>query len=279
MIGQILEGFSFHAQWNGGIIFFSLILIVLYLFLLPTSKSHTTFKSIAFISSMILILLTMGSPLNLLGRMLFRAHIIQMILLLLVVAPLIVMGLKTDLLEKLLNKGVARKIYSVLTHPVFTIVLFHALFMGYHIPVVFDWIRTGYFTNYFFLIGLVVAAMLVWWPLISPIQKYDRLNIKKKFIYIFVNVLLFIPVTLFLLLADKELYTVYSDTSLMLSALELCLPPGTEIPANFLETLLPYPPFAEQKNGAILLGISQAVLFGIGALLIYLKERRAKKAV
>lgn len=274
MIAQILDGFSFHAQWNGGIIFFSLILIVLYLFLLPASKSQTKFKSIAFISSMILILLTMGSPLNLLGRMLFRAHIIQMVLLLLIVAPLIVIGIKTDLLEKVLEKRTAKKIYSVITHPIFTIALFHLLFMGYHIPAVFDWIRTGYFTNYFFLIGLVLAAMLLWWPLLTPIQKYDRLNLRKKLIYIFINVILFIPVTLFLLLADKELYTVYSDTSLMLSALELCLPPGTEIPANFLETLLPYPPFAEQKNGAILLGVSQAVLFGIGALLIYLKEKK-----
>ncbi|MFS0862523.1 cytochrome c oxidase assembly protein [Fredinandcohnia sp. 179-A 10B2 NHS] len=274
MIAQLLEGFSFHSQWNGGIIFFTLILVVLYLFLLPTSKDHTLFKTLAFVLSMLLILFTVGSPLNLLGRMLFRAHIIQVVILLLIVAPLIVLGLKVDLLEKLLKRKIARKIYTVFTHPIFTIALFHGLFIVYHIPVLFDWIRTGYFTNYFFLIGLIIAAVLLWWPIISPIKEMDVLSLRKKLIYIAVNIVLFTPVVLFLLLADQELYKVYSDTTQMLASLALCMPFGEEIPPDILETLLPYPPISEQKNGAIILFVSQALIFGVAALILYLKSKR-----
>ncbi|MEK5440654.1 cytochrome c oxidase assembly protein [Fredinandcohnia sp. FSL W7-1320] len=274
MISQILDGFSFHSQWNGGIIFFTLILIVLYMFLLPTPKDHPKHKSIAFAGSMLLILLAVGSPLNLLGRMLFRAHIIQIVVVLLIAAPLIVMGLKTNLLEKALRKNSVKKVYSVLTHPVFTIILFHGLLIGYHVPVMFDWIRTGYFTNYFFLIGLIVAAVLLWWPIIGPIKEHDQMTFKKKLIYIVVNIVLFLPVTLFLWLAKDALYSVYSDTSQMLAALALCMPLGEEIPPDLLETLLPYPPIGEQKNGAIILFITQTLILGLSAIWLYMKKGR-----
>lgn len=274
MISQILDGFSFHSQWNGGIIFFTLILIVLYMFLLPTPKDHPKYKSIAFAGSMLLILLAVGSPLNLLGRMLFRAHIIQIVVVLLIAAPLIVIGLKTNLLEKVLQKNSVKRVYRVLTHPVFTIVLFHGLLIGYHVPVMFDWIRTGYFTNYFFLIGLIVAAVILWWPIIGPIKEHDQMTLKKKLIYVVVNIVLFLPVTLFLWLADDALYSVYSDTSQMLAALALCMPLGEEIPPDLLETLLPYPPVGEQRNGAIILFITQALIFGLSATWLFMKKGR-----
>jgi putative membrane protein len=244
------------------------------MFLLPTPKDHPRYKSIAFAGSMLLILLAVGSPLNLLGRMLFRAHIIQIVVVLLIAAPLIVIGLKTNLLKKMLQKNSVKRIYCVLTHPVFTIVLFHGLLIGYHVPVMFDWIRTGYFTNYFFLIGLILAAVLLWWPIIGPIKEHDQMTFKKKLVYIVVNIVLFLPVTLFLWLADDALYSVYSDTSQMLAALALCMPLGEEIPPDLLETLLPYPPVGEQKNGAIILFITQALIFGLSATWLFMKKGR-----
>ncbi|MEH7384458.1 cytochrome c oxidase assembly protein [Bacillus sp. JJ1521] len=274
MISQILDGFSFHSQWNGGVIFFTLILIVLYMFLLPTAKDHKKYKSIAFAGSMLLILFAVGSPLNLLGRMLFRAHIIQIVVVLLIAAPLLVIGMKTNLLEKGLKNNGVKKVYQFLVHPVFAIVLFHGLFIGYHVPGLFDWIRTGYFTNYFFLVGLILAAALLWWPIIAPIKEQDHMTLKQKLIYIVVNIVLFLPVTLFLWLSNGELYSVYSDTSQMLAALALCMPLGEEIPPDLLETLLPYPPISEQKNGAIILFISQALIFGLSAIWLYMKKGR-----
>ncbi|WP_449538827.1 cytochrome c oxidase assembly protein [Ferdinandcohnia sp. Marseille-Q9671] len=274
MISQILDGFSFHAQWNGGIIFFTLILSVLYMFLLPTPQGHKLYKTISFVGSMLLILLAVGSPLNLLGRMLFRAHIIQIVAILLIAAPLLVVGVKTELLQKTLTNNGIKKIYRFFTHPLFAIVLFHGLFIGYHIPVVFDWIRTGYFTNYFFLIGLIVAAVFLWWPIIGPIPEHDPLSLRQKLTYIVVNIVLFVPVTVFLLLANGELYTVYSDTSQMLAAIALCMPLGEEVPPDLLETLLPYPPLSEQKNGAIILFVSQALIFGLSAIWLVMKNRK-----
>jgi len=274
VISQLLDGFSFHSQFNGGVIFFTLILIVLYLFLLPTPDGHRKYKSVAFAASMLLILLAVGSPLNLLGRMLFRAHIIQIIIVLFIAAPLIVIGLKTNLLEKSLKYSGVKKVYRCQTHPLFAIIVFHSLFIGYHIPVVFDWIRTGYFTNYFFLIGLILAAVLLWWPIIGPIEEQDHLAFKHKLMYIVVNILLFVPVTLFLLFADGALYTVYSDTSQMLAALALCVPLGEEIPPDLIENLLPYPPISEQKIGAIILFVSQALILSLSAIWLFMKKGR-----
>lgn len=272
MVEKILSGFSFHAQWNVGVLFFTLIFAVLYLFLLPTSKQHTRKQTVLFLLGILVFIIAVASPINLLGRIIFRAHMIQLILLLLVVAPLLLQGMKAQFLTRLYNKGNNHAWMNKLTHPVITIPLFHVLFAMYHIPYFFESIRISYYGNYFYIFLLFLSATLLWLPLFPPIRELDRL--KRKITYGVVNIILFIPISILLIVSDN-LYSIYSDPNLLRSGLELCLPLGDSIPQDLFETILPFPPLREQKLGGFILLISSTTIFGLLSIYNKIKKKHA----
>ncbi|MDL4843122.1 cytochrome c oxidase assembly protein [Aquibacillus rhizosphaerae] len=260
MIGDILANFSFLAQWNAGILLVVLLGIVFYLFLLPTSKEHTVSKTVIFIIGMALFYIALGSPLNILGRIIFRAHIAQMIILFLFVVPLLLVGMKTEIISKLVSYSTFRKGYNIFTNPIVAIVLFHGMFIIYHIPGVFDYVRMSYSLNYLYVLTMFVTALLVWSPIFPIDYQRNRLSYRNKFFYGLWNMVLFLPIELVLLFMNNNLYIIYMDFDLLLTALSVCLPAGDSIqtlPSDFLETLLPFPPIEEQKNGGVMLLGSQ----------------------
>jgi len=280
MIINILENFSFHTQWNAGILLFSLLSIVFYLFLLPSSASDKTWKIVLSIVGFLLIFLTVGSPLNIIGRIMFSGHIIQMLLLLFVAAPLLVVGTKTAMIELGCQNKFVKRMITFMIHPTFSIPVFHLLFAGYHIPAVFDYVRVSYFLNYFYLLCLFVAALILWFPILSPVKTLDLLPSRNKSKYAIVNGCLFVPLIILLLFSNEILYSIYIDPDLILSSLEVCLPSGESIeiiPEDLLELLLPFPPLREQQVGGIILLVSQSVLFGGIAILFSKKLVKSKK--
>ncbi|MBD8069026.1 cytochrome c oxidase assembly protein [Bacillus sp. PS06] len=271
---ELLRNFTFHTQWNAGILLMVLLGIVFYLFLLPTSGKHSMWKSIAFISGLFLIFLAVGSPLNLLGRIVFRVHMIQMVIILLIAAPLLLLGFKTEILRRAFTYPKVKKILLIIHHPKLTIPVFHLLFIGYHIPVVFSYVRVSYILHYVYLLCLFVAALLLWSPIVVKLKELDRLAIKQKIVYCFANLVLMIPFSVFLIMSNEILYSIYIDPELIKSSLEVCLPPGQSvesIPEDFFNYLLPYPPLHEQRIGGVIFLLSQAITFGSVAL--YLKRK------
>lgn len=278
MIIDVLKNFSFHSQWNAGILLFVLLSIVLYLFLFPTSKEHTKTKSTLFITGLLLIFVTVGSPLNLVGRIIFRGHIIQMLLLIFIIAPFILMGLKT---VKVSNKVIREKLMKImkwLTNPKLTLSVFHLLFFCYHIPVVFNFVRINYFLNYFYFFCLFISAFLMWFSIVPAMNELTLFSLKQRMKHCIINILLFLPVCFLLIFPNTILYSIYIDPDLLRSSLEVCLPPGETvetIPDEFFDYLLPYPPLKEQRIGGGILLISQVMIFGSMAL--HLKRRMKKE--
>ncbi|MFD1040373.1 cytochrome c oxidase assembly protein [Virgibacillus byunsanensis] len=271
MIENILNEFSFLMLWNGGVLFFILLGTVIYIALLPYERDHSIRKTMMFLAGTVILFITLGSPLNVLGRITFSSHIIQLVLLLLVTPPLLIKGFKMKVVHHLLSITMVKKLVHVITHPLVTISLFHLLFYGYHIPTVFDQVRVGYFSNYIYLVALLVAALLLWIPIISK----ERLTRNQKMRYVVITSLLFIPLSLILLLINESLYSIYTDVDLFITALELCLPELDTIPPDYFEALLPFSPAKEQKTGGGILLVSQLVIFSVLFSYIY-KKRKIK---
>ncbi|WP_078544997.1 cytochrome c oxidase assembly protein [Litchfieldia alkalitelluris] len=265
MLLELLSNFSFHTQWNAGVLLMVLLSIVFYLFLLPTPSNHPKVKSVLFIFGLFLIFFTVGSPLNLLGRIIFRGHIAQMLILIVIVAPLLILGFKSTIVSKAVTYQKLKKFLTFIKKPQITIVVFHVLFIGYHIPAVFNYVRISYFLNYFYLLLLFLAALLLWTPLIPIIKELDFLSVKQKVRYCLWNVVFFSPLALWFIFSEQILYSIYIDPDLIRLSLEVCLPPGEpieSIPEEFFDYLLPFPPLREQQLGGWLLLIGQGLVFG-----------------
>lgn len=273
---NVLSNFSYHVLWNFGVLFLVLLAIVLYLFLLPGSKEHTKGHTYFFLLGAIVFFIALGSPLNMLGRLIFRAHMIQMVLILFISIPLLLIGFKTKVLDCLYQVPFWQKLFHSFSKPLVGMLTFHLLWNIYHLPIVFNFVRSHYIWNYVSIFALCFAAFLLWWPIFPPIQKLKEENRKPLGFYVIGNVCLFLPMAAIYLFSSTSFYSIYSDPDLLISAVALCLPIGVSmdsLPANLLETLLPYSPVHEQKYGAIVLLISVAVIY-LTLIFQYNKNKR-----
>ncbi|HEX6593842.1 MAG TPA: cytochrome c oxidase assembly protein [Bacillota bacterium] len=274
MIGLILDEFHFASLWNGGILLFVLFGAIIYLFILPAGEDHSVWKTIFFFIGSIVLFVSIGSPLNIVGRIQFSTHIIQILLLLFIAPPFMIYGLKRKWFDYVIaTYPTVKKVIYSLTHPVFAIVLFYLLFYGYHIPAIFNFARVDLYINYFYLLVLFIAAILLWVPIFSQ----HRLTKKQKIIYSVTNIVLLLPYGVVLLLAKGNLYTVYTDLSSFISALEVCLPVGKALPTTYYEALLPFAPVDEQvKGGKLLIAAGTAIFVLMIGLLQFVKSKQTK---
>ncbi|HLR81451.1 MAG TPA: cytochrome c oxidase assembly protein [Bacillota bacterium] len=260
MIGLILDEFHFASLWNGGILLFVLFGAIIYLFILPAGKEHSIWKAILFFIGSIALFVSVGSPLNIVGRIQYSSHIIQILLLLFIAPPLMIYGLKRKWFDHVIATypAVKKTVYA-LTHPVFAMVIFYILFYGYHIPAIFNFARVDLYINYFYLLVLFIAAILLWVPIFSK----HRLTKKQKMLYSLINMILLLPYGFVLLLANGNLYTVYTDLSSFISALEVCLPVEKSLPKTYYEALLPFAPVDEQVKGGKILIVGVIAIFSL----------------
>ncbi|RKQ33862.1 cytochrome c oxidase assembly protein [Oceanobacillus halophilus] len=260
MLEIILDEFHPSTLWNGGIFIFSAFAIIIYFLLLPSSKSHSIWKSMAFLAGIAALYAALGSPLNIIGRIKFSTHIIQVILLYLIAPPLFIVGFKNEIFNQVKQVNILDNLINVMTKPVVAMSTFYLLFYGYHVPAIFSYSRLDLYLNYFVLLIIFIAAILIWIPILKP----GKLSDKQKLIYGLVNILLMIPYSIFLLMAKEGIYSLYTDIDLFMSSLVVCLPDAEYLTPEFYQSLLPFDPVAEQQKGGILLLISQIVIFTVG---------------
>ncbi|SES67514.1 putative membrane protein [Oceanobacillus limi] len=257
MLDIILDEFHFSSLWNGGIFLFICFAAIIYLFLLPQDKRHTIWKSILFLVGLVSIFVAIGSPINIIGRIEFSTHVVQLILLLFIAPVLLILGRKQKAIDQLLTISPLEKIMQFVMHPIFTLGLFIILFYGYHIPAVFDQARIDLFWNYFYMFGLFLAAIFMWLPVLSS----KRFAVKRKVLYVSWMVFLMLPFCLLLWLSNESFYNLYTDMRSFVAAMELCLPPGESLSPEYFELLLPFDPVGEQKQGGIILFLFQLILW------------------
>lgn len=259
MIEIFLDEFHFSTLWNAGLLLFSLFYLICYFFLLPASINLK--KAIFTVVGIIIALLAIGSPLNIVARLTFQAHMIQLVLLLLIAAPLIVIGWKPTGLHKITW---LKNIGQWFTHPLPALILFLLFFYGYHIPVIFDMARIELYWNHFLLFGLFSTSILLW---VAILHRFRDKN--KRWLYAGILHLLLIPYLIYIYTASEGVYRVYTDVDLFMSALAVCLPEDVNIPQEYYVTLLPFDPVQHQQAGIVMYWVASSLIF---ITLIFLKQ-------
>lgn len=255
MLAIMLEEFPFASLWNTGIFLFVSFAAVIYLFLLPQEKKHSWWKNVCFFLGLMLLFIATGSPINIIGRIQFSVHIIQVVLLCLIVPPLLLLGMKRTVLDRALRNKWVTKIVSFLVKPYISISIFFLTLYIYHHPPIFDNARVDLYGNYFYLFALFAAALLLWIPIIRGS------NWTRTLIYHAISIGMIFPLAGILLFSKEIMYQAYTDLTTFTQALEVCLPAGAELSPQVVLQLLPFEPVAEQQlSGRILLASFLIVL-------------------
>lgn len=221
----VLKHANLLVLWHPETMFVAVLALVSYFLLMGPLKSCFQHwspvpwpRQAAFVLSVLVMYVSLGTPLALLGeRHLFSFFMIQTILLMQVMPWLLLLGLPEWLLQPLLQVTWIRRTFRFATHPIFSCSTFGLASTILFIPAVFSvYISVNWFHLVYQLV-LFIAAVLLWWPLFSPLSSHPKLTPGRQLLYLLYASGLTMPINVLILIAQKPWYHVYQQASQLVS--------------------------------------------------------------
>ena len=157
-------------------------------------------QTATFTAGVLVIFVSLLSPLhNLSDGYLFSAHMVQHVLLTLVAPPLLLLGTPDWMIRPLLRPNWAFRLARLATYPVVAFAAFNIIFSMWHIPALYDTSVTNHAVHIGEHLIFMAAAVLMWWPIFSPMPELPRLSYPTQIAYLFLlsiaQLILFAPIT------------------------------------------------------------------------------------
>jgi putative membrane protein len=141
---------------------------------------------------------------------LYFMHMTQHLLFTLVAAPLLIAGMPAWMLRVLLSPRPVRRVFRVVTRPLVALVVFNGVLLLSHWPAVVE-ASVGSEPIHLSLHVLIVASALVmWWPVMSPLPEMPSLSAPGQMVYLFLQSLAPTIPASFLTFGHTPLYPVYA---------------------------------------------------------------------
>ncbi|MCF2939104.1 cytochrome c oxidase assembly factor CtaG [Paenibacillus alkaliterrae] len=280
-----LQYFRFEELWTPLFFFGMAAIVILYFYLIgpwrerhfPQAPAATTLQKAMFVSAAAMFYLVHGGPLNLLGHLMFTFHMVNMSVSYLIVPPMVLVGVPSFIWRKMFEARFWKK-FSLLMHPIITLVLFNMLFSIYHVPLVHDYVMTHFTVHRLYYFILLVTAFMMWWQIACPVPEWNRLNDMKRMAYVFANGVLLTPACALIIFAKGSMYAVYSDPNVWVTAMGYCI---TGDPSRLLDSFSG-PQFfnlmdvvEDQQLGGIVMKLVQELMYGI--ILAYIFKQWFKR--
>jgi putative membrane protein len=165
-----------------------------------------------FFGAVLAVLLALASPLHDLSeRYLFTAHMAQHVLLIMVMPPLLLASLTPAMVRPLLA-GDRRVLASTrwLTAPVVAYLACNVIFTVSHLPNLYDLALRTHAVHIAEHLVFMATAILLWWPLLSPLPEAPRISYPARLLYIFLQVVPASIVGGLIVNTDRVIYPFYA---------------------------------------------------------------------
>jgi putative membrane protein len=142
-------------------------------------------------------------------RYLYSVHMVQHMLLTLVVPPLLLAGTPHWLARTLLKPRWLMWITRKLTRPLVALLLFNAILVFSHWPVVVEATLGSELLHFLSHSILFLSGIIMWWPVLSPLPELPRASYPGQMLYLFLQTIVPTVPASFLTFAEKPIYKVY----------------------------------------------------------------------
>ena len=166
---------------------------------------------VTFFSGVLVLLLALDGPLHELSDFyLFSAHMLQHMMLTLFAPPLLLMGTPGWLLRPLIGPPAVRRLARALSAPLVAFWLFNLAFTLSHIPRFYTLTLENHAVHVAEHLVFMVAAVITWWPLLSPLPELPRLSYPLQLVYVFLQTFSGFLVGAFIVNSQQVLYPFYA---------------------------------------------------------------------
>ena len=165
----------------------------------------------AFAGGLLVLFCALNGPLhNLSDSYLFSAHMAQHLVLTLLFPPLLLYGTPPWVARPILKSAWVTALARAVTRPVPAAALFTAPIVLWHIPRFYEAALRHHNLHILQHLVFLATAVLMWWPILSPVPELPRLPYPAQMLYLF---LLGIPMSVtgaLITLSDGVLYPFYA---------------------------------------------------------------------
>jgi len=182
-------------------------------------------------------------------RSLVSVHMLQHLLLTLVVPPLLLAGTPRWLLLPAVRLRPVARIGRTLTRPLPALAIFSVVFAAWHMPFLYEGALRHHGLHILEHLLLMASALLLWWPVLSPLPEWPRLHPAAQLLYLFVAGIPMVPVAAFITLTDRILYPFYGEAPWQWGL----------------------SPLADQRLGGVLMWIGGPLVFLIAMTIVYFR--------
>lgn len=219
MFTELYSLYSWYELWNPVLLMLLILLTWLYKKAIRSVRKNVTKRHLfCYFACIGLLYIVKGSPIRIIGKdFLFTAHVLELAVMYFGVIPLFVLSLPTPLLQKLFWGYRLRKGMQLFAHPWMAALIFNGLLTFYLLPVFFNEIHRHSILSWILQFLLAVAALLMWWTIITPVKSVGSYSYFVRVAYVFLNSLLLMPLGIFLILSMSHAhYMVYDPAQYQL---------------------------------------------------------------
>lgn len=148
---------------------------------------------------------------------LLSAHMLQHLLMQMVAVPLLLLGTPAWLFRRLLEFSGATGVLLRLTRPVVALLAFSLTLAVWHVPELYDLALRHHPLHIVQHATFFVAALLMWWPLMSPLPEAPPISYPLQMLYLFVLSIVPAVIAAFLTFSGDVLYPTYAAAPRVLS--------------------------------------------------------------
>jgi putative membrane protein len=142
---------------------------------------------------------------------LYFMHMTQHLLFTLVAAPLLIAGMPAWMLRALLVPAAVRRVFRFFTRPLVALIVFNGVLLFTHWPEVVEASVRSEPIHLALHVLIVASALVMWWPVMSPLPELPSLSPPGQMVYLFLQSLAPTIPASFLTFGHSPLYTVYES--------------------------------------------------------------------
>ncbi len=141
---------------------------------------------------------------------LFSAHMVQHLLLAFAVAPLLLMGVTGEMLRPLIRPPHVRAVAEHVLRPTWCFAIINIVLAGWHLPPLYNYALAHHWAHIVQHLMLLAAAVIMWWPVLSPLSELPRLSYPGQMLYLFLMSIPMAIVSVYISYSDGLLYPMYA---------------------------------------------------------------------
>jgi putative membrane protein len=176
------------------------------------NRPVTTSQRVMFIAGCVALLVALGQPLDdWADNYLLSAHMLQHMILLFAVAPLWLAGTPGWMLRPLTKNRIINKVGYAITRAAPALILSNAVIVFWHVPATYNAALQNEPIHILQHLTFIAAALLAWWPVLSPLPEWPRLSLPVSCLYLFLYSLPGGLVGAFIALSAPGMYAFYDN--------------------------------------------------------------------